>query len=268
MTAILAEDAAMRLPGWPPNFAALYEALTGDFRGDVPMYLEMAKRHNGPILEMACGTGRVAIPLVEAGHSVVGIDFDAGMIKLAGSKAKLLGLHRNISFIQANMLDFDLGRKFPLVVAGGNSLIHLLDFRLVLKAIERCREHLEDDGSFFVAFETSPYMAAAGKYRVERERPRQVFNRGTGQTLLYRGTITVDPNFQRIIRHHEFANPRAPHDPNKTAIFDYATRPIYPGELELMLDICGLKVVEIFGDYDLRPLTRQSEKLIMRAVKK
>ena len=165
MTALLAEDAAMELTGWPPDFAALYEALTGDFRGDVPMYLEMAKRHKGPILEMACGTGRVAIPLVEAGHSVVGIDFDAGMTKLAGSKAKLLGLHRNIAFIQANMVDFDLGRKFPLIVAGGNSLIHLLDFRLVLKTIARCREHLEDDGSFFVAFETSPYMAAAGKYR-------------------------------------------------------------------------------------------------------
>ena len=35
-----------------------------------------------------------------------------------------------------------------------------------------------------------------------------------------------------------------------------------------MLDICGMKIVEIFGDYELRPLTRQSEKLIMRAVKK
>ena len=119
MTAISAEDAAMALPGWPPDFAALYEALTGDFRGDVPMYLEMAKRHEGPILDLACGTGRVAIPLVEAGHSVVGIDFDAGMIDLAMSKAKLLGLRRNISFIQANMLDFDLGRKFPLIMAGG-----------------------------------------------------------------------------------------------------------------------------------------------------
>jgi SAM-dependent methyltransferase len=155
------DDTAIELTGWAPHFAALYEALTGDFRGDVPMYLEMGKRHEGPILELACGTGRVAIPLVEAGHAVVGIDFDAGMIKLAESKAKLLGLHRNISFIEADIVDFDLGRKFPLIVAGGNSLIHLLDFKVVLKSIERCRDHLEDDGSLYVAFETSPYLAAA-----------------------------------------------------------------------------------------------------------
>ncbi len=267
MTATSGDDTAIELTGWAPHFAALYEALTGDFRGDVPMYLEMGKRHEGPILELACGTGRVAIPLVEAGHAVVGIDFDAGMIKLAESKAKLLGLHRNISFIEADIVDFDLGRKFPLIVAGGNSLIHLLDFKVVLKSIERCRDHLEDDGSLYVAFETSPYLAAAGKFRVERERPRQVFNRATGETLLYRGTTTIDPNFQRTSRHHEFASPRAPHDPTKTAVFDYTTRPIFPGELELMLDISGLKVAEVFGDYDLRPITRQSEKLIVRAVK-
>jgi hypothetical protein len=205
---------------------------------------------------------------VEAGHSVVGIDFDAGMIELAESKAKLLGLHRNISFVQADITDFDLGRKFPLIVAGGSSLIHLLDFKLVLSSIERCRDHLEDGGSFYVAFEISPYLAAAGKFRVERERPRQVFNRVTGETLLYRGTTTIDPNFQRTARHHEFASPRAPHDPTKTAVFDYATRPIFPGELELLLDISGMKIIEMFGDYELRPITRQSEKLIVRAVKK
>lgn len=258
----------MELTGWTPDFAALYEALTGDFRGDVPMYLEIAKRHEGPILELACGTGRVAIPLSEAGHSVVGIDFDADIIELARSKAKLLGLHRNISFVQADMLDFDLDQKFPLVIAGGNSLIHLLDFRLVRRSIERCREHLEDNGSLYIAFETSPYLASAGKFRVERERPRQVFNRGTGETLLYRGTTTIDPNFQRTTRHHEFANPRAPHDPTKTAIFDYATRPIFPGELEVLLDVSDMKILEVFGDYDLRAITRQSEKYIVRAVKK
>ncbi len=261
------QENAAELSGWTTDFAAFYEALTGDFRGDVPMYLEIGKRHEGTILELACGTGRVAIPLAEAGHTVVGMDFDADIIALAESKARLLGLQRNISFVKANMVDFKLDQKFPLIIAGGNSLIHILDTKQLRQCIERCREHLTDDGSFYVAFETSPYLAAAGKFRVERERPRQVFNRETGETLLYRGTTTIDPNFQRILRHHEFASPRAPHDLAKTAIFDYATRPLFPGELELLLDISGLTVVDVYGDYDLRPLNRQSEKLIFRAVK-
>ena len=256
------------LTGWISGFAAFYEALTGDFRGDVPMYLEMAKRHADPILELACGTGRVAIPLAEAGRSVVGLDFDPEMLVLAEAKAKLLGLQRSITFVEANMVDFKLDRKFPLIIAGGNSLIHLLDSRDIRKCMERCRDHLTEDGAIYVAYEISPYIASAGKFRVERERPRQVFNRETGETLLYRGTTTVDPNFQRITRHHEFANPRAPHDVTRTAVFDYTTRPLFPGELELLVEISGMEVVSVAGDYDLKSLTRQSEKLVYRIEKK
>ncbi len=249
---------------WTSGFAAFYEALTGDFRGDVPMYLEMAKRHEGPILELACGTGRVAIPLAEAGSTVVGLDSDPEMLELAESKSRMLDLRRRISFVEAKMESFKMKQKFPLIIAGANSLIHLLTSEELEKCLVRCRGQLDKDGTLYIAFEPSPYLGAAGKYRVERERPRQVFNRELGETLLYRGTTTVDPNFQLIVRHHEYANPRAPHDATKTATFNYSTRPIYPGELEVLMGSVGLEVKEIYGDYDLRPLTRQSEKIIYR----
>jgi SAM-dependent methyltransferase len=249
---------------WTSGFAAFYEALTGDFRGDVPMYLEMAKRHEGPILELACGTGRVAIPLAEAGSTVVGLDSDPEMLALAESKSRMLDLRRRISFVEAEMESFKMKQKFPLIIAGANSLIHLLTSEKLEKCLVRCREQLDKDGTLYIAFEPSPYLAAAGKYRVDRERPRQVFNREIGETLLYRGTTTVDPNFQLIVRHHEYANPRAPHDATKTATFNYSTRPIYPGELEVLMKSVGLEVKEIYGDYDLRLLTRQSEKIIYR----
>ncbi len=252
---------------WTTGFGAFYEALTGDFRGDVPMYLEMAKRHEGPILELACGTGRVAIPLAESGSTVVGLDSDPEMLALADSKARMLDLRRRISFVEAKMEDFKIKQKFPVIIAGANSLIHLLSSAKLHDCLVRCREQLKDDGSLYIAFEPSPYIAAAGRYRVERERPRQVFNKETGETLLYRGTTTVDPNFQLIVRHHEYANPRAPHDATKTATFNYSVRPIYSGELEVLLESVGLEVKEIYGDYDLRPLTRQSEKIIYRIEK-
>ena len=259
-----ATEAIRPAKSWTSGFAAYYEALTGDFRGDVPMYLEMAKRHEGPILELACGTGRVAIPLAEAGANIVGLDSDPEMLTLAESKARMLDLGRRISFVKADMENFKLKEKYPLMIAGANSLIHLLTSASLRNCLKRCREQLTPDGTLYIAFEPTPYVAAAGKYRVERERPRQVFNRETGETLLYRGTTTVDPNFQLILRHHEYANPRAPHDATKTATFDYATRPVYPEELEVLLETVGLDVVEIYGDYDLRALTRQSEKIIYR----
>ncbi len=262
------QEVAHDLPSWAPGFASYYEALTGDFRGDVPMYLEMAKRYGSPILELACGTGRVAIPLAEAGYEVVAMDFDKDMLSVGQSKAKMLDLTRRLQFSKADMKTFSLRKKFPLIIAGANSLIHLPKSSDLKKALSRCKSHLEPDGSLFIAFEPTQYISAAGKYRVERERPRQVFNRELGETLLYRGTTTIDPNFQRILRHHEFANPRAPHDASRTAVFDYATRPIFPGELEVLIDSVGLKIMDIAGDYELRPMTRQSEKLIYRVMRK
>lgn len=64
------------------RFARLYDDDYGDFTADLDLYLPFAQRSGGPILEAMCGTGRVLVPLAQAGHTVVGLDISAAMSTL------------------------------------------------------------------------------------------------------------------------------------------------------------------------------------------
>ena len=64
------------------------------------------------VLELACGTGRAAIPLAQAGHRVVGLDYDAKMLQIARRKRDFVGLaDRNLSLVKANVVKFDLRKN-------------------------------------------------------------------------------------------------------------------------------------------------------------
>ncbi len=255
------------LPAWPANFTHFYEALTGDFRGDVPMYIKLAEERGSPtILDVACGTGRVAIPLAEAGFRVTGVDFDPEMVKLAKAKAEHLELQKRAIFFKRRMQDLKLRRRnFGLILLGADSLAHLLDPTDILATLQSCRNHLDPDGSLFITYKQSPYLECTGKYHVQKERPRHVFNKHLNETLQYKGTTVVDPNFQRIMFHHEFAPPRTERTRENTIIFEYKTRPVFPGELSLLLEHAGLEITARCGDFALSPLMPQSEKLILEA---
>ena len=75
-------------------------------------YRDLARQTGGPILELACGTGRLTIPPARDGHEVVGLDLSLAMLNAAKAKAAKV----KISFVQGDMRNFDLQRRFPLIV--------------------------------------------------------------------------------------------------------------------------------------------------------
>src|SRR3712207_9583685 len=77
-------------------------------------YREIAHRTGGPILELACGTGRLTRALARAGHEIVGLDASRAMLRAAQAKAE--GEDVEITLVQGDMRSFDLGRRFPLVI--------------------------------------------------------------------------------------------------------------------------------------------------------
>ena len=62
-------------------FPSFYHAHHNAFRSDIPFWLDLARRQGSPILELGCGTGRVLIPLAEAGYTVYGLDIDPEMLE-------------------------------------------------------------------------------------------------------------------------------------------------------------------------------------------
>jgi ubiquinone/menaquinone biosynthesis C-methylase UbiE len=115
--------------------------------GDVAFYEELARENGGGVLELACGTGRIALALVEAGLEVSGVDISEGMLSLARQKAaaRLASVER-LTLIQQDMSELSLGRRFGFAFVPARSFQHLLTTDRQRRALEDIHRHLEDSG--------------------------------------------------------------------------------------------------------------------------
>src|SRR5580765_803820 len=86
-------------------------------------YRDLARKTGGPILELACGTGRLTIPLARDGYEIVGLDASPAMLRVTQAKADAEDVEITLAY--GDMRSFDLGRRFPLVILCCNSLAHL-----------------------------------------------------------------------------------------------------------------------------------------------
>jgi SAM-dependent methyltransferase len=91
--------------------------------GVAPFWLEEGRRHGGPILELGCGTGRIAIPLAQAGFAVTGVDRAPSMLAEARRKAAEAGVV--LAWHPADMREFELEGRFALAFIANNTLCHL-----------------------------------------------------------------------------------------------------------------------------------------------
>src|SRR5215467_6151990 len=81
-------------------FARFYDLDTEGITADLPFWVSLARRTGGPVLEVACGTGRVLVPLARAGFSVVGVDLSAAMLGVARDKIARAGLNRKVELAE------------------------------------------------------------------------------------------------------------------------------------------------------------------------
>jgi SAM-dependent methyltransferase len=103
----------------------LYEALLGADGSDLPYYRALAAESGGPILDLACGSGRLSLALAAEGHAVCGLDKSAPMLAEARRRARAAGL--SVEWVEAELADFRLPRRFRLALLAYNGLQHLLD---------------------------------------------------------------------------------------------------------------------------------------------
>ena len=126
------------------KIARLYDPWSRSVVEDVPFYLDEARRSGGPVLELAVGTGRIAVPIAASGIPVVGVDLSEGMLQVARERAAEAGAAIDLRY--GDMRDPPVEGTFPLVLVPFRSMLHMetdADRRAVLRAIKR---HLAPDG--------------------------------------------------------------------------------------------------------------------------
>jgi len=112
-------------------------------RAEVPFYVDLARQQAGAVLELACGTGQLTIPIALCGLPTVGLDQSAAMLKVA--KRRAAEVNAAVALVQGDMRDFALDREFDLIFIARNSLLHLLSTTDLHAAFSAVRRHLTPD---------------------------------------------------------------------------------------------------------------------------
>ncbi|HEY6370232.1 MAG TPA: class I SAM-dependent methyltransferase [Candidatus Sulfotelmatobacter sp.] len=116
---------------------------------DLPFYLDLAEPSRGPILEIACGTGRVLLPIARKGIEICGVDNSQPMLdvlnqNLAGESQEV---RNRITVHRGDMRNFRLDRKFPLVMIPFRPMQHLFTVEDQIAALKTAAAHLTDAGT-------------------------------------------------------------------------------------------------------------------------
>jgi SAM-dependent methyltransferase len=217
----------------------LYDALL-PVGAHLPFYAELARQHPEGVLELACGTGQLAVPIASTGVRTVGLDKSTAMLTSARTRAAASGVL--CEFVEGDMRAFDMKRQFGLIFIARNSLLHLSSAQEIVAAFRAGCRHLLPGGVLaFDVFNPDPSILA---------RPR-------GQRF---SVLSVDSStFGRL-------TVEGSHDYDAAAQVDCGTwfistgdeqdkwvvpvvvRSIFPQELPLLLQAGGLRLLSRFGN--------------------
>jgi SAM-dependent methyltransferase len=154
------------MSSWYDAWADRYEEWSTPLRGaDVPFYVGLARDADGPLVELAVGTGRVAIPVARAtGRRVIGIDSSPGMLAQARARAAEEGVELDLR--EGDIRDLVLEEPAALVYCPGRSLLHLPTWADRRRCFERVAAALRPNGRFaWNAFAFDHHLASAGDGR-------------------------------------------------------------------------------------------------------
>jgi 2-polyprenyl-3-methyl-5-hydroxy-6-metoxy-1,4-benzoquinol methylase len=248
------------LPGQRSTIASLYDRydlydLVAPPDTAMGRFYVEAARSNGPrVLELACGSGRLTVPMAEAGFQVVGGDLSEPML----ARAREAGEERGVAIEtqRLDMRDFDLGgRQFDTVFVAANSIMHLLTVDDFAGFFASVAQHLAPNGQLLLdCFVPSTAL-------LSRPGERQQLTTATHPTL---GAITVEEivNYDPVtqISHIEwFWSTTTEQDFHVTAL---KLRQIYPQELPLLLKAGGFRLKERFGDFDRNPMSSSTYRQV------
>jgi SAM-dependent methyltransferase len=248
-------------------YAMTYDALFGEGLDDIPFYVEEAKRAEPPVLELACGTGRVLIPVAKAGVQVHGLDSSPAMLDVCRGKVAELSadVQVRITLTQADMRDFSFDERFGLIYCPFRAFLHLMTTEDQITALRNIHTHLRQDGRFALNFfnpDVSFIAEGAGSSRGAARIQQEFTDPETGNRVMVWATLGHDPVRQLIetyIIHDEVDAEGRLLERNYKPM---RLRWIYRYEFEHLLCRCGFEVEALYGAFDRRPFTEMHQELI------
>ena len=247
----------------PYDAPELYDHLFDSLDFDIPYWVEAAKSAAGPVLEIACGTGRILLPILKAGVAIDGIDSSPAMIARLNVKAAAAGLA--VRAETADMRSFEMGRRYARIFCGFNGFAHCETTGDQLACLRSSLDHLEPGGALVLHMSypgPAYWLEPEGKAVLEHE---VALPRG-GKLQLW-DNRKKDIVGQRQDSEVEIWEIDAAERPQAVHKFTTAQRWVYRYELELLFAAAGFGRWEFLGGFDGRPLRAPDDQMIAWAFK-
>jgi SAM-dependent methyltransferase len=130
------------------EIAGIYDPWSRSVTEDVEFYVDHALASGGPIVELAVGTGRIAVPVAVAGIRVIGVDASPGMLEVARSAAEAAGVTDRVDLRLGDLREPPVGERVPLVICPFRSLLHMKTEHEKLRALRAAHDLLAPGGRF------------------------------------------------------------------------------------------------------------------------
>ncbi|MDD3627923.1 MAG: class I SAM-dependent methyltransferase [bacterium] len=226
-----------------------------NFKDDIPFYLKKAEFYRSPILEIACGTGRITIPIAEKGFEITGLDISEGMLTSAREKIKEMDL--KIDFFKIDCRYFNLKKKFKLIFIPFNSFCHIHELSDIEKCFENIRNHLSNDGGFILdIFNPNPeyFLKNPEKKRTRFEYPDPYSDKTV--TIYETNEYDKAKQINRIKWYYHIGNEFIREEELNMRIF-------YPQEIDALLKYNGFEIINKYGDFNEAPFDSDSPKQLI-----
>ncbi len=246
--------------------AAFYDSYSTGTEGDLPFYVEEARKAGSPVLELGCGTGRILIPTAEAGVTVTGLDRAPSMLAVARQKVARLdpAIQSRITLVEGDMRIFSLGRRFNLVMVPFRAFLHLLTVEDQRQALGCIRDHLVHDGRLVLNIfdpRLDALVAQRGLLGAAQKKTDEFVHPETGRRVILWTTVQNDLERQ-IIEEERIFEEVDGEGKMVSRMYNLLTlRFIYRYEMQHLLELCGFEVEALYGDFQRGPFRAGGEQV-------
>lgn len=225
---------------------------------DIPFWLGESKATSGRVLELACGTGRVSIPLLKVNVQLTCVDYSAGMLAQFQRKLREMGLACPV-YLQ-DIADLELPDRFDLIFLPFHAFSEILERRRQQRALQRIRTHLMEHGMFICTLQNPVVRTASmdGVMRRIGEFPLPDGGTVAVSTCLKfeekTGIASGDQLYEQYTAEKNLIDHR---------VLKVRFRLFRKDEFLTLASTCGYQVQELYGDYQRQPFDEQTSPFMI-----
>ena len=239
--------------------APFYDIEHAHFDEDLDMYRNFAEVCGGKILELACGSGRLLLPLAREGYTLTGVDTSAAMLDLARTELEQAGVAKGCQLVQQDMCTLQLPDTFRLALIALGSFGHIITRQRQQQALAAIRRRMSVGATFVldISNEDARYM---------EQLSGQILHQGSWQqadgSYVTHLLSPASAHSQHLLDLTHFYEVHRQGEAVRRTISQTSLYLFERNEAELLLEQAGFRIKDVYGTYDFGPYEHASPRMI------